>query len=171
MNNPYRFIVNFLVLVLFCSTVLSQAACARWTGVESWQDLKMSPDIFLHIFVGNAIGTLVQTKFPNEDRRSQFIKALTIALGVGLVKEIYDVSVQYKRNQALYLPDSIKDMANNFLGVFISFNFDFGAPKEKGDKTLSRTYEEPAVSLNSTPESISLPTNSLYRHDMFSLTF
>ena len=147
-----RHIMAF-VLVL----VLDVPASARWSGVEPWQDVKMgASDTFLHIIVGNAVGALVQTKFQGEDRRSQFIKALTISVAIGLVKEIADMSLQYKQNSQLFLPDSVKDMAMNLLGVFMSFNFDIGPSKGQNGRTLPLASEESRVSLNGTPESVSL---------------
>ena len=152
-----------LVLLLVFSPVLDQAADARWEGVSSWQEVQFgASDTFLHLIVGNAMGALAQTWFKDEDRRSQFIKALIISLSIGLTKEIYDVSQQYKQNKPLNFPDSIKDMSMNFLGVFMSFNFDFGTPKTKTkDRIMPHAYKEAPLSLASTPESISLRMDSL----------
>ena len=153
-----------LALTLILSPVLETAAEARWTGVESWQQMQVgNADTFLHLIVGNAIGSLVQTYYKDDDRRSQFIKALLVSLSIGLIKESVDMYNQSKYNKPLNFPDFVKDMSMNFLGVFMSFNFDFGTPKGKKDIKKPRVYyQEAPLSLNSTPESISLRTDSLW---------
>ncbi|MEK7377035.1 MAG: hypothetical protein AABZ57_07760 [Candidatus Margulisiibacteriota bacterium] len=165
-----RFLTSLvLVLILVLSPVSDRQASASWQGVSSWQEVQLGyGDTFLHMIVGNAIGSLIQTKFQDEDRRSQFIKALMFSLSIGLLKELYDVHQQYRYNKALNLPDSIKDMGMNFLGVFLSFNFDFGAPKK--NKPLPRVYEEFPVSLGSTPESVFLRADSLYQNLDFTIS-
>ena len=157
-------VVNSMLLTVLCFIIFSQAALAKWEGVEPWQNLKMgSPDTFLHFIVGNGIGALIQTKFPDDDRRTQYNKAMILSLALACVKEIADVSQQYNKNKPLSLPDSIKDIAMTLMGTFVSFNFDFG-PQKKA-KTPYKVF------LDSTPESVSLPTDSLLSHYRYSLTY
>ncbi|GEM_PF-5631205 len=117
-------------ILLFMSSFTSPCFAA-WNGTTTWQNVKLgSPDTFLHLLVGDLIGVMVQTNFQEDDRHTQFVKALLISLSLGMLKESMDMYQQYKSGKPLNLPDSIKDMAMNFLGVFISFNFDSGAPKK-----------------------------------------
>ena len=121
---------------LALAILLPHPGYAKWDGVEPWQNVKIgAPDTFLHLIVGNAIGALVQTRFPDDDRRTQFIKALAISLSLGLIKEGADMYNQYRAGKPLHFPDSMKDMSLNFLGVFLSFNFDFGVPIKKTERS------------------------------------
>jgi hypothetical protein len=170
MMTIYRFALALLLVLVLVMYPCRQAE-AQWQGVSDWQGVQWAgTDTFIHLIVGDAIGTLIQAKFNDEDRRAQFIKAMGLALMVGLTKEIYDAAEQSKHNKPFNFPDSVKDLAMNFLGVFISFKFDFGAVDHSNDKAIKKVREEFYVSLNSTPESVSLRTDGLCRNLDFTIS-